>query len=38
MLGVAIVKRTARVSISVILAVDYSALYSFLNLMEEGKI
>lgn len=33
MLGVAIVQGTARVSISIILAVDYSALYSLLNLM-----
>lgn len=28
---------TARVSTAVVLAVDYSALYSFLNLMEGGK-
>ena len=36
MLGVAIVKGTARVSIAIVLAVDYSALYSFLNLMDSG--
>lgn len=34
MLGVAIVMGTARVSIAVVLVVDYSALYSFLNLMD----
>lgn len=34
MLGVAIVKGTARVSIAVVLAVNYSALYCFLNLRE----
>lgn len=36
MLGVAIVKGTARVSIPIVLAVNYSALYSFLNLIEAG--
>lgn len=36
-LGVAIVMGTARVSIAVVLAVDHSALYSFLNLMGGGK-
>lgn len=37
MLGVAIVKGTARVSIAVILAVDHSALHGFLNLMGGGE-
>lgn len=37
MLGVSIVIGTARVSIAVVLAVDYSALYSFLYLMDRGK-
>lgn len=36
MLGVAIVKGTARVSIAVVLAVNHSALDSFLNLMDGG--
>jgi len=36
-LGVGIVMGTARISSAVVLAVDYSALYSFLNLMDEGK-
>lgn len=37
-LGVAVVVGTARVSIAVILAVDHSALDSFLNLMHGGAI
>lgn len=37
MLGVAIVKGTARVSIAVIFAVDHSALDGFLNLMGGGE-
>lgn len=37
MLGVAIVNGTARVSISIILAVNHSALYSFLNLMRGSR-
>lgn len=37
-LGVAIVKGTARVSISIVLAVNYSALYSLLNLIDGCKI
>lgn len=36
-LGVAIVVGTARVSVAVILAVDHSALDSFLNLMQGGE-
>lgn len=36
-LGVAIVQGTARVSISIILAVNYSALYSLLNLRKGWK-
>lgn len=34
----AIVMGTARVTIAVVLAVDYSALYSLLNLMNRGTI
>lgn len=36
MLGVAIVVGTARVSVAVVLAVDHSALYSFLDLIGRG--
>lgn len=36
-LGVAVVVGTARVSVAVILAVDHSALDSFLNLMQRGE-
>lgn len=38
MLGVAIVMGTARVSVAIVLAVDYPALYSFLYLMDEAGI
>lgn len=37
-LGVAVVVGTARVSIAVILAVDHSALDSFLNLTQRGDV
>lgn len=37
-LSVAIVMRTARVSITIIFAVNYSALHSLLNLMDTQKI
>lgn len=36
-LGVAVVVGTARVSVAVVLAVDHSALDSFLNLMHGGE-
>lgn len=37
-LRVAIVMRTSRVSIPIIFAINYSALYSLLNLMETPNI
>lgn len=38
MLGLAVVKGTTRVSISIILAVNYSALHSILNLKGRQRI